>query len=260
MCLIFFALKKHRDYKMIIAANRDEFYNRKTAAAGYWKDHPNIIGGRDLEAGGTWLGMTTKGRISMITNFRDPKNINPNAPSRGKLVSDYLVESTSSENYLNSIVPHAKDYNGFNLVVGSVDELFYLSNYSEGVTAMKDGLFGLSNHLLDTPWPKVARGKEKFQKLLSKDSMLTEANLFDLLFDDTIADDAGLPDTGVGLDRERVLSSMFIKSPGYGTRCSTVILVDHQNNVSFTERVYDLSTFQYSVRNFAFNTGNKPLM
>jgi uncharacterized protein with NRDE domain len=252
MCLIFFALKKHRDYKMIIAANRDEFYNRRTAAADHWRDYPDIIGGRDLEAGGTWLGMTRSGRISMITNFRDPKNINPNAPSRGHLVSDYLVESVAPENYLNNIVPHVKDYNGFNLVVGSVDELYYLSNYRDGITAMKEGLFGLSNHLLDTPWPKVLRGKEELRKTLSNDSKLTKEKLFDILSDDTVADDARLPDTGVGLDRERALSSMFIKSPGYGTRCSTVILVDHQNNVSFTERVYDLSTFQYSSKTFDF--------
>jgi uncharacterized protein with NRDE domain len=254
MCLIFVALKKHRDYKLIVAANRDEFYNRKTAPADHWSDHPQIIGGRDLQAGGTWLGMNTNGKISMITNFRDPKNINAQAPSRGQLVSDYLLEPVSPKNYLTQIIPNAKNYNGFNLIVGTPDELLYFSNYSEGIIQMKEGLFGLSNHLLETPWPKIKRGKEKLERLIQSPTLNAD-QLFDVLYDDKVADDPSLPDTGIGLERERALSSMFIKTAGYGTRCSTVILVDHLNNVSFTERVYDLSTFKYSIQNFNFRIG-----
>src|SRR5688572_24933406 len=129
MCLIFLALKSHPSYKLIVAANRDEFYNRKTAAADYWEDYPQVLGGRDLEAGGTWLGMSRTGKISMITNFRDFKNIKSNAPSRGHLVSDYLINNDSTENFLRDVEPRAKNYNGFNLICGTADALWYFSNY-----------------------------------------------------------------------------------------------------------------------------------
>lgn len=250
MCLIFIALKQHPDYKLIIAANRDEFYNRKTAAADFWKDDPNILGGRDLEAGGTWLGMNRNGRISFITNYRDPKNINPNAPSRGALVSDFLRGSTPASAYLKNVVENAKAYNGFNLVVGHPEELQYFSNYREGISALSEGLFGLSNHLLDSSWPKVVKGKERLRSLL--DRKLNVADLFNLLSDEGIASDDLLPDTGIGLLRERALSSMFIKTVGYGTRCSTVILIDNNNHVRFEERVYDLETFQYTTGQYNF--------
>ena len=251
MCLIFFSLKQHTTYKLIVAANRDEFYNRKTAAADYWKDYPNIVGGRDLEANGTWMGMTTSGKISMLTNYRDPMNINPKAPSRGHLVSDYLEQNISAEDYMKQIEPGAKAYNGFNLLVGNPEEFYYLSNYRKGIDKITDGLHGLSNHLLETPWPKVTRGKEKLTQLL-KGKDISSKQLFEFLYDGERATDDQLPDTGIGLDRERALSSMFIKSPGYGSRCSTVILIDQKNNVEFTERVYDLSTFEYTTKTFQF--------
>jgi uncharacterized protein with NRDE domain len=250
VCLIFISLKEHSQYKLIVAANRDEFYNRKTAPADFWPDQQNILGGRDLEAGGTWLGISRNGRVSMITNYRDPLNIRANAPSRGHLVSDYLAGDAASFEYMQKLVPHAKEYNGFNLITGSPDQLHYFSNYGDGITTMDKGLFGLSNHLLDTPWPKVKKGKEYFRDILSQP--FTSADLFQLLYDEQIAADDLLPDTGVGLERERYLSAMFIKSPGYGTRCSTVILVDYTNQVSFSERVYDLSTFAFSEKSFTF--------
>ena len=250
MCLIFISLKDHANYKLIIAANRDEFYDRKTAPADYWKDYPEILGGRDLAAGGTWLGITKSGRISMITNYRDPKNIDPKAPSRGQLVTDYLLSRVSPDLYLRSLEPNAKKYNGFNLITGTTDELWYFSNYREGITQLEPGLYGLSNHLMETPWPKVTEGKKRMSAALKK--QFKPDDLFELLLDDKIAKDEALPDTGVGLERERALSSMFIKSPGYGTRCSTVILVDYQNQVFFAERVYDLSTFSFSLNSFSY--------
>jgi uncharacterized protein with NRDE domain len=249
MCLIFISINQHPRYKLIVAANRDEFYNRKTAPAHFWNDEPNILGGRDLEAGGTWLGVNKRGKISMITNYRDPKNINPAAPSRGKLVSDFLVSEECGEKYLKGI-QHPQTYNGFNLVTGTSDALYYFSNYREGITEMKTGLFGLSNHLLDTPWPKVKKGKVLMTEILSQP--FTSKDLFGLLYNEGTVTDDLLPDTGVGLERERALSSMFIKSPGYGTRCSTVILVDRDNNFKFNERVYDLSTFEYIENTFSF--------
>jgi len=251
MCLIFLSVNNHPDFKLIIAANRDEFYNRKTAPAEYWKDNPEILGGRDLEAGGTWLGVTKTGRISLITNYRDPKNINPKAPSRGQLVSDYLASRVSPELYLKNLEPKAKTYNGYNLLVGTPDEMWYHSNYGDGIKELKTGLYGLSNHLLETPWPKVETGKTRMKEILSR-SFKSE-DFFQMLFDDKVAADNLLPDTGVGLERERALSSMFIKSPGYGTRCSTVVLIDNNNHVSFTERVYDLQTFSFLENTFTFN-------
>ena len=251
MCLIFIALKNHTKYKLIVAANRDEFYGRKTAPASYWEDHPEILGGRDLEAMGTWLGMTTSGRICMVTNFRDLKNIRTHAPSRGKLVTDFLLEKSSGESYLQKLELRAKQYNGFSLIAGTVDALYYLSNYKDGVIHLNSGLFGLSNHLLETPWPKVEKGKQAIQMLL-KWPVVKHEDLFNVLSDQTISSDEHLPDTGVGLDRERSLSPAFIKSPGYGTRCSTVILVDYNNHVSFHERVFNPDTSAFSMQSFTY--------
>ena len=230
MCLIFLSILEHPTFKLIIAANRDEFYSRKTAPAAYWPDHPDILGGRDLEAQGTWLGMTRTGKISLLTNYRDPANINPSAPSRGRLVADYLEQNVSAENYLLTIEKKARQYNGFNLIAGDVDQLWFLSNYLPGVKKINEGLAGLSNHLLNTPWPKVEHGKEKL-KILLRNSTLHPEMLFEFLCDGQQAPDDKLPDTGIGLERERALSSMFIKSPGYGSRCSTVILVDKKIHV-----------------------------
>jgi uncharacterized protein with NRDE domain len=251
MCLIFIALKQHPDYKLIVAANRDEFYNRKTAPAHFWQDHPDVLGGKDLEAGGTWLGMNKNGRLGMITNYRDPKNIDPKAPSRGHLVSRFLIENTDVPTYMQGIVQNGKRYNGFNLVVGSINDMYYYSNYGDGITKMENGLFGLSNHLMETPWPKIIHGKQRMKKALGERTV-TKENFFEVLYNEDTAADEMLPDTGIGLDRERALSAMFIKSPGYGTRCSTVILVDNQNKVSFSERVFDLATFTYTEQNFSF--------
>jgi uncharacterized protein with NRDE domain len=251
MCLIFIALKHHSKYKLIVAANRDEFYDRKTAAASYWNDHPTILGGRDLEASGTWLGITRNGRVCMVTNFRDLKNIRPDAPSRGKLVSDFLLQAVSGETYLNKLQPNAKRYNGFSLIAGTVDSLHYFSNYKDGVILLNSGLFGLSNHLLETPWPKVERGKRRIQDLLKSPAVHT-ADLFQVLGDTTIPADEQLPDTGVGLERERSLSPAFIKSPGYGTRSSTVILVDYANHVTFVERVFDPVRSEHSEQTFQY--------
>jgi len=251
MCLIFFALHQHPKYKLIVAANRDEFYNRKTASADFWPDQPHILGGRDLEAGGTWMGITRNGRISMITNYRDPHNIDPHAPSRGQLVADFLQGEQAPDTFLKQIEPSAKAYNGFNLVTGTPDELAYFSNYRDGVDKLEKGIYGLSNHLLDSPWPKVVKGKNRFKEIIGGQDVLPEA-LFEFMFDDAQAADDQLPDTGVGLERERVLSSMFIKSPGYGTRCSTVIFIDNENHVRFSERVFDTSTFTFTEKTFTF--------
>lgn len=257
MCLIFLSLHQHPNYKLIVAANRDEFYARNTAAAEWWPEHPQIIGGRDLEAVkpdgtcGTWMAMNKNGRIAMVTNYRDIKNIRPDAPSRGHLVTNFLLGDEHPKKYLERLDKSAKEYNGFNLLVGSAEELYYLSNYKSGIEKIEDGFHGLSNALLDTPWPKVKEGKEKMSRLFAAEK-IQASDLFNGLYDDRRAPDDQLPDTGVGLERERMLSAMFIKSPNYGTRCSTVVTVDQNNKVEFTERVYDLKTFEFEETQFSF--------
>ncbi|HCZ34876.1 MAG TPA: hypothetical protein DHV26_03010 [Cytophagales bacterium] len=256
MCLVFISINSHPQYKVIVAANRDEFYERKTAPAAFWKDQPEIVGGRDLEADGTWMAMNTNGKVALVTNYRDPANINPKAPSRGKLVSDFLSGNKSPEQYLHELEPNANYYNGFNLLVGQLDDWWYLSNYKPGIQKLEPGRYGLSNHLLNTEWPKVKRGKEKFAKFIEYDFL--PEDLFRMLYDEQRAEDQTLPDTGIGLDRERALSSMFIKTKGYGTRCSTVLLIDKEDRVQYYERSYDLETFGYSTRGYRFNVATSP--
>jgi uncharacterized protein with NRDE domain len=257
MCLIVFSLNHHPDYKLIVAANRDEFYARKTAPASFWPGQPSILGGRDLEACanekscGTWLGITRSGRIGMLTNYRDPANIDPQAPSRGRLVSDFLAGSADPLDYLKDVVLRAGQYNGFNLVAGDPNRLLYYSNYGQDIRTLEAGLYGLSNHLLETPWPKVQRAKLRIGNLMKQPVPDPEA-LLSALFDDETAPDDQLPDTGVGIERERMLSSVFIKSPSYGSRCSTVVMVDKSNRAFFAERVYDVSDFSYTTNSFEF--------
>lgn len=245
------SINDHPRYKLVVAANRDEFYKRKTAPASYWEDYPEIVGGRDLEAQGSWMAMTKSGKLAMVTNFRDLSNINPNAPSRGQLVSEYLFNGYHPDEYLKDLHEDAHQYNGFNLVIGNHKDLYYYSNYQSKIIKMKPGFYGLSNHLLDTPWPKVRDGKTKMKYLLSRSELDTN-ELFELLRDERIAPDEELPKTGLNIERERALSAMFIKTPDYGSRCSTVILVDRNNGVTYAERVYNLKTFEFEARTFDF--------
>jgi uncharacterized protein with NRDE domain len=240
MCIILLAYKAHPEYRLILAANRDEFYERPTAQAGFWEDAPGLLlGGRDLERGGTWLGATTSGRIAAITNFREPTGKVTDAPSRGLLVSDFLRSHERPQKYLEELAANASRYNGFNLLVGDTHDLYYYSNRGDAPRALAPGLYGVSNHLLDTPWPKVARGKQALSEMLARSS---DANLpddiFGLLADRSPADDACLPDTGVGLEVERVLSPLFITSPVYGTRSSTLVVVDRDDRMTFIERTF----------------------
>lgn len=254
MCLIFLSINYHPRYKLIVAANRDEFYKRKTAAAHYWKDHPNIVGGRDLEAQGTWMAMTKAGRMGMVTNYRDLSNINPNAPSRGKLVSDFLLSDATADEYLKEINESAAEYNGFNLILGTPEGLSYYSNYQSKIVPLVPGFYGLSNHLLNTPWPKVERGKSMMIPVLQHDQVEPDL-LFEVLRDEKIAMDSELPKTGLDIERERALSAMFIKTPNYGSRCSTVIMIDKKNKVNYIERVYNLETFEYSTQRYSWKIG-----
>jgi uncharacterized protein with NRDE domain len=255
MCLIFLSLNDHPNYKLIIATNRDEFYTRRTLQAQYWYDQPNILGGKDLFSLGTWMAMTTTGRIAMVTNYRDLTNIKKDAPSRGHLVSDYLKGDEGPVPYMDKVSVNGSMYNGFNLIAGNPNELYYYSNYSKGVVPISPGVHGLSNHLLDTPWPKVSNGISGFKEIL-KSPEINPEKLFEFLYDEKQAPDKDLPDTGVGLEKERMLSSMFIKSPDYGSRCSTVLLVNRSNNALYHERTYDLADYSYVTQRFSLHLPN----
>lgn len=238
MCLINFQLNNHNKYKLVMAANRDEEYSRPTEAAHYWKDYPHILGGRDLRGMGTWLGITKTGRISALTNIRNTKELlSTHQKSRGHLVSNYLIGSQNPSEYLNDISKSDNDYAGFNLLVGNQDEIFYLNNYENKVSKVDNGLHSLSNHHLDTPWPKVIKGKTGLEKIVDSEEADVE-DLFRLLRDDDTAENKDLPDTGLSKEIEKNLSPLFINMDKYGTRCSTVILIDQDDNATFVERTY----------------------
>jgi uncharacterized protein with NRDE domain len=226
-----------------MAANRDEFRNRPTAPAAWWSDQPDLLAGRDLSAGGTWMGVTRQGRFAALTNFREPHCVYPRGPSRGFLVTDFLAGSASPEDYLSAIAARSRRYNGFNLVVGDIQSgLFYYANrgcLDEAAGPPKrlsPGLYGLSNHRLDTPWPKVLRGKAMLADCLEACGATLDTCLLDALADTTQPADAQLPDTGVGLAWERMLAPLFINSAHYGTRSCSVVRLDRQAHLSFMER------------------------
>jgi uncharacterized protein with NRDE domain len=239
MCLILFSHKQHPHCPLVIAANRDEFYNRGSSPAVFWEDEPGLLAGRDLVAGGTWFGVTRSGRIAAITNYREPGFHRMEAPSRGALVAGYLSSAEAPEEYLKKLEPEADRYNGFSLIVGEPGNLFYFSNRREGFERLAPGLYGLSNHLLDAAWPKVERGKQALAGILASGRDPDPEELFQVLADRWRPPDDRLPRTGVGLEWERILSSLFITSPVYGTRSSTVLLVQGEGRVTFVEKVFN---------------------
>jgi uncharacterized protein with NRDE domain len=251
MCLILFAWKTHRRYPLILMANRDEFYDRPTAPAGFWKDAPGLLAGKDLQGGGTWLGITRAGRLAALTNYRDPASLKSDAPSRGCLVSDYLRGRGTPENYLRQVRTKAGRYNGFNLLAGSLSELICYSNRG-GLQAIPPGIHGISNHLLDTPWPKVQKGKEALARALTDVRKPSLEGLLNVLSDRSLPSDDQLPATGVGLEWERVLSPRFIVSPHYGTRSSTVLVIDGRGYVTLVERTYNGSGEPWMTSRFDF--------
>lgn len=238
MCLILFAINAHPAYRVIIASNRDEYYERPTRTAAFWKDHPDLLAGRDEEQGGTWLGITRKGRIATLTNYRDPASLRQDAPSRGRMLLDYLTARESPSGFIERIRPNAHHYNGFNLLLGENDHFFWYSCRGGNPRNLAAGLYGLSNHLLDTPWPKVVRAKQGMARLLAQRRAPAPDALFHILGDQTKAADEDLPRTGVSLEWERTLSSIFIVSPTYGTRASTLIFIDRDDQVTFMEKTF----------------------
>lgn len=238
MCLLLLGWRQHARYPLVLAANRDEFFTRPTESARFWPDNPDVLAGRDAVEGGTWLGITRSGRLAALTNVRAGEPPFPDAPSRGRLVREFLESRVSPARYLAQLEPHASGYNGFNLLLTDGRTLHWYSNRGGAPRELPPGLYGVSNHLLDTPWPKLVRGKRALRTLLEGASIDTEAILA-LLLDRHSARDEDLPDTGVGLDRERMLSPMFIETATYGTRSSTALIVDRGGRARLSERIHE---------------------
>lgn len=230
MCHIAIAYKVHPSFPLIVAANRDEFLDRSAEPARFWPAEPHVLAGRDLRAGGTWLGVTTMGRFAALTNYRDLRRPSVEGPSRGLLVRQALEKGFAPVG--------TEVYEGFNLLHGEVDALRYHNNINGRDEALPAGVHGLSNHLLNTPWPKVERAKQALSGIVGEPHPSAEA-MFQLLLDGRFAPDEALPDTGLDVARERALSAILIRTPGYGTRCSTVLMVDEHGEVSFEERVLE---------------------
>jgi len=238
MCLILLAVDRRADCRLILAANRDEFYQRSAAPLAYWPETPYLLAGRDLRAGGTWLGVTRRGRIAALSNYRDPTRRMENAPSRGSIVFNFLAGSQAPLKYLEQLRPVSHRYNPFNLLLGDTELLYYYSNRSDAITPISSGLYGLSNHLLDTPWPKVQRGKARLAGLLQAKAEISPDDLFGILADRTLAAPDLLPDTGVGPEWERLLAPVFVSGRTYGTRSSAVVMIKNSGRVTVAERTY----------------------
>lgn len=234
MCLIVFAWRPGHALPLIVAANRDEFYARPTQPLGSWEDAPGVYAGRDLEAGGTWLGVGPQGRFAALTNIRDPQQPQ-GLRSRGELVAAYLCGELDVETYLNQVASKRTEYSGFNLLVGDSDRLVYLSGLDPEPRRLQTGVYGLSNAGLDTPWPKLLKARAGLLDALPEPD---PQRLLELLADTDQAPETALPQTGVGLSTERLLSSVFISSQNYGTRASTVLIVEAEGRRRLLERSF----------------------
>jgi len=240
MCLILLATQAHPQFSLIVAANRDEAYARPSAPAAFWRDHPGVFAGRDLEHGGTWLGLSVEGRFAGITNYRQGAPRAAAARSRGELTRNYLTSDDSAASYIRSIESRGLgDYNGFGLIAGTPQELWFYSNRGPRAARIGPGVHGLSNHLLDEPWPKVKQGIAELESLLEAEETELSTRLLNLLSDRAAAPDHLLPSTGIERARERALSASFIEGDAYGTRASTVALIRSSGETLFIERTYE---------------------
>ena len=249
MCILFIAINQHKDYPVIIAANRDEFHIRPTKSAHFWPGEDKILAGVDLQAGGTWLGLNGLGNFSALTNIRNLKNLNAAAKSRGELVTKALQSSTSLDfNWLKS---NSANYNPFNLVYSDNKQLFCFNSESKSQTLLNDGFHAICNGALDDIWPKMAKGEYLLEQLISEQKPVNPEHIFAIMKDQSQAPDELLPETGVGMDWERLLSSIFIQSNDYGTRSTTVILQHHSGSIDFFEQSYTADGSIFNKHQFA---------
>jgi uncharacterized protein with NRDE domain len=237
MCLIALAWQARAGLPLAVAANRDEWRDRPAEPAHWWPDHPQLLAGRDLQAGGTWMGITRSGRFAAVTNFRDPSERRTTARSRGGLVTGFLLGNASPREFLRELAPQAGEYNGFNLIAGDGSSLWYYGSRENVAREVEPGVHGLSNHLLDEPWPKVVLSRKRMQAALANTDP-TDA-LFALLGDRMGVPDHELPRTGVGIEWERRLCASLITGADYGTRASTVLTLEDSGNMRFEERTLD---------------------
>jgi len=239
MCLLVAAYDCHADYRLVLIGNRDEFHARPTAPLGWWDDTEGILAGRDLAAGGTWLGLGRDGRLGVVTNYRSAGSLRPEGPSRGTLIPRFLSGAVPSGEYVPAILREAGAYSGFSLMLMDEVGLTYLANHPEPVhRELERGIYGLSNDRLDTPWPKVVRTRERVARILASGAF-SPAALFHALSDRRPAPDRELPDTGIGIERERLVSAPFVVDPAYGTRSTTLVLVGRDGLIRVEERRYD---------------------
>ena len=238
MCILFIAVKQHPLYPLIIAANRDEFHARPTQAAHFWETNNRILAGKDLTAGGTWMGINTKGSIAALTNIRAPGKERKNAITRGELVANFISKNTSQSDYLQQLKISHDQYNGYNLLFGSINQLQVYNSFEDTAYELEDGVYGLSNASLNSPWPKLDIGRSALADYCSHANILNHEHLFELLANKLPAKDEELPNTGISVELEKTLSSIFIISQEYGTRSSTILLVDNNQEVYWEERTF----------------------
>ncbi|HVY82146.1 MAG TPA: NRDE family protein [Steroidobacteraceae bacterium] len=239
MCLLVLAWRLHPRYRLVVAANRDEYHERPTSPLGKWPEPNDILAGKDLRAGGTWLGLDRRHRFGAVTNFRELQRPRRSAPSRGTLVPAFLGQESAPEDFLGRLETDAPGYSGFNLLISDTDSLWYASNRADRFArALPPGVYGLSNEYLDTPWPKLRRVRERFEKWLTASSADPVTDLFTLLADREPAAD-GPPQTGLSPEWERTLSAPFVIHPVYGTRSTTVVLLEPSGDFVIAERRFD---------------------
>jgi uncharacterized protein with NRDE domain len=253
MCLLVLAWMKHPRYRLVVAANRDEFHDRPAAPLAWWREVTPVLAGRDLVAGGTWMGVTRAGRFGAVTNVRDLAHVPAtDAPSRGTLVPEFLAGNTEPVEFMQRLGTTTARYAGFNVIAGGSRSLCYHSNRGGTLPRnLEPGIYGLSNHELDSPWPKLLKARERFAAALDGEEPRAAA-LFDLLADREPADDGALPDTGLPAEIERAMSSAFVLHPQYGTRCSTVLLVGHDGRTMAAERRFDAAGRQTGATRIEF--------
>ena len=253
MCLIAIAWRARDDLPLVVAANRDEWRDRPATPAQWWSDHPQILAGRDLQAGGTWMGVTRGGRFAAVTNFRDPSDKRSTALSRGTLVTEFLLSGEPPADFLSRLAARSSEYNGFNLIVGDGASLYYFGSRERVARAIEPGVHGLSNHVLDEPWPKVLRAKRVLEGAIGVRD--PSAPLFDMLSSAEGAPDGELPSTGVGIEWERRLAAALITGDDYGTRCSTVVAFSGAGDVTFEERTRGAQGEEKSRVRYDFSLG-----
>lgn len=239
MCVLFLAVNQHPHFPLIIAANRDEIYARPTTSSQFWPSHPDILAGQDQEAGGTWMGITRSGYFSALTNIRAPSQPRIETRTRGELVSQYLQETPSNAEFSQRLRHNRQRYRGYNLIFGHWQDLQVYNNYNDQVLAASAGFYGLSNAALNSPWHKVSAGVRELTSLCQSMDNIDHEALFELLRNDTRAADEYLPNTGMPESLEKQLSSIFIHLPDYGTRSSTIVTVNREQQVHWVERTYN---------------------